>query len=86
MTDRNRFILLLLRELILTVSLLIDLIFFSKLVDSHDLAHLVLSILVDYPRKAAGNDLLEMVIRVIKPLHHLVSGDSDSLAVLDSGK
>jgi hypothetical protein len=82
MTDRHRFILLLLRQLVLTVSLLIDLIFFRKLVDSHDLAHLILSILVDDPRKAAGNNLLEMVIRIIKPLHHLVSGDRDSLAVL----
>jgi hypothetical protein len=83
MTDRHRFILLLLRELVLTVSLFINLIFFGQLVDSDNLAHLVLSVLVDDPRKAASNDLLEMVIRVIKPLHHLVSGDSDSLAVVN---
>jgi hypothetical protein len=65
MADRHRFILLLLREFVLTVSLFIDLIFFSQLVDSDDLAHLVLSILVNDPRKAAGNNLLEMVIRIV---------------------
>jgi hypothetical protein len=85
MTDRHRFILLLMRQLVLTVSLFIDLIFFSKLVDSDNLAHFILSILVDDPRKAASNDLLEMVIRIVKPLHHLISGDRDSLAVLHSG-
>jgi hypothetical protein len=86
MTDRHRFILLLLRQLVLTVSLFIDLIFFSQLADSDDLAHLILSILVDDPRKAAGNNLLEMVIRIVKPLHHLISSHRDSLAVLYSGK
>jgi len=63
------------------VSLFIYLILFRQLANSHYLAHLVLATLVNYSCKAAGNDLLEMIIWVIKPLHHLISGDLDSLAI-----
>lgn len=86
MTYRSRTLLLLLREFVLIVSLFIDLILFCQLVDSHYLAHLVLATLVDNSSKAPGNDLLEMIIWVIKPLHHLISGDLDSLAIFHRSK